>query len=61
MGKTWRKLGLTYIQYSNVAAQTLRTSLKQPLIDAAKTRNVTSVKFTKWLKGKPVREQLQKA
>lgn len=61
MGKTWRKLGLAYIQYSNIAAQTLRTSLKQPELEAAKVRNVTSVTFTKWLNGKPVRERLQKA
>lgn len=61
MGKTWRKLGLAYIQYSNIAAQTLRTSLKQPELDEAKARSLSSVTFTKWMNGRPVRERLEKA
>lgn len=54
MGNTWRLLGLTYIHYSNVAAQTLRTSLKADERAAAEVRNRSLVRFTQWQNGKPV-------
>lgn len=55
MGKIWRDLGLTYIEYSNIAAKILRQSLKEEFKGDAAKRNIWTVKFTKWLSGKPLR------
>ncbi|XP_017082065.1 protein stunted isoform X2 [Drosophila eugracilis] len=53
----WRAAGITYIQYSNIAARILRESLKTELrVDAAK-RNASHVKFTPWANGKPAHER----
>ncbi|KAJ6638104.1 Protein stunted [Pseudolycoriella hygida] len=49
----WRELGLTYINYSNVAARVLRGALKPDLQADAAKRAGSNVKFTKWTDGKP--------
>lgn len=54
MATHWRKAGLTYIHYSNVAAKVLRSSLKPDLKQLAAARDVFSVTFTQWVNGKPV-------
>jgi len=53
----WRELGLTYINYSNVAARVLRGSLKTDLQADAAKRATAHVKFTKWTDGKPASEK----
>ncbi|XP_017018254.1 protein stunted isoform X2 [Drosophila kikkawai] len=53
----WRAAGITYIQYSNIAARVLRESLRTELrVDAAK-RNESHVKFTPWANGRPAHEK----
>lgn len=56
MVNTWRKLGLTYVHYSNVAAQTLRSVLLPEFQKAAELRNRTTVRFTRWENGKPIKK-----
>ena len=48
----WRELGLTYVQYSNVAARVLRNALKPELRAEADKRASAHVKFTAWEGGK---------
>lgn len=48
----WRDLGLTYINYSNIAARLLRASLKPDLQVEAAKRAESHVKFAKWAEGK---------
>ena len=44
----------SYVQYSAIAARTVRKALKDSLkVDAGK-RDVTAIKFTKWENGKAV-------
>lgn len=45
-----------YIQYSNIAARVLRSSLKPELKADAAKRADSHVKFTKWTDGKPARK-----
>ncbi|XP_037046024.1 protein stunted-like isoform X2 [Bradysia coprophila] len=53
----WRELGLTYINYSNIAARVLRGALKPDLQADAAKRASAHVKFTKWTDGKPASER----
>ncbi|XP_016996184.1 protein stunted isoform X1 [Drosophila takahashii] len=53
----WRAAGITYIQYSNIAARILRESLKAPLRTDAAKRDASHVKFTPWANGKPAQRQ----
>ncbi|XP_016942484.1 protein stunted isoform X2 [Drosophila suzukii] len=53
----WRAAGITYIQYSNIAARVLRESLKGPLRADAAKRDASHVKFTPWANGKPAHER----
>eukprot|EP00099_Drosophila_melanogaster_P002027 NP_001097736.1 ATP synthase, epsilon subunit-like, isoform B [Drosophila melanogaster] len=52
--KAWRDLGITYIQYSNIAARVVREALRIELRADAAKRNISHVKFTPWVNGKPV-------
>ncbi|XP_017110908.1 protein stunted isoform X1 [Drosophila gunungcola] len=53
----WRAAGITYIQYSNIAARVLREALRTELrVDAAK-RDASHVKFTPWANGRPAQRQ----
>lgn len=54
MTTTWRKFGMTYIEYSNIAAAILRNSLKPDLKNEAKARDFFTVTFTMWQNGRPV-------
>jgi len=50
----WRAAGLTYVNYSSIAARCVRNALK-PGVDAqAEKRAIESIKFQKWENGKPV-------
>lgn len=51
----WRAAGLNYIQYSNIAARLLRRALKPEFRAEAARREESSVKFTPWKDGKPIR------
>lgn len=57
MTSTWRKFGLTYIEYSNIAAAILRNSLKPAQKREAQVRDYFSVTFTIWQDGRPVVEK----
>jgi len=55
MSAFWRAAGLTYVNYSSIAAKITRQALKPGAVkDAAAKREITSVKFQKWEAGKPV-------
>ena len=43
----------SYIQYSNIAARVVRRALKPDLQADAAKREVSSIKFKKWINGKP--------
>ncbi|TRY61519.1 hypothetical protein TCAL_13904 [Tigriopus californicus] len=49
----WRQAGLNYVQYSNIAARVVRQSLKKELKADAEKRENASIKFKKWVNGKP--------
>ncbi|XP_055713233.1 protein stunted isoform X2 [Phlebotomus papatasi] len=53
----WRQAGLTYINYSNIAARTLRRALKADVRTDAAKRDETHIKFTPWANGKPTTEK----
>ncbi|XP_023165711.1 protein stunted isoform X2 [Drosophila hydei] len=57
MTNAWRAAGLTYIQYSNIAARVLRDALRADLRAEAAKRNETHVKFTPWVNGRPAHEK----
>lgn len=48
----WRAAGLNYINYSTIASKLLRKALKKDLQAGAMKRDVSNVKFTKWIDGK---------
>ncbi|KAL1456927.1 hypothetical protein WDU94_001613 [Cyamophila willieti] len=51
----WRAAGLNYVQYSNIAARTLRKALKSEFkVDAAK-REESLIKIHPWKDGKPAK------
>ena len=50
----WRAAGLTYINYSSVAAAAVRRALKAGVDTNAEKRAITSIKFQAWEGGKPV-------
>ncbi|XP_030244528.1 protein stunted isoform X1 [Drosophila navojoa] len=61
MTNAWRAAGLTYIQYSNIAARVLRNALRADLRADAAKRNETHVKFTPWANGRPAPRQSDSA
>ncbi|EDW05729.2 protein stunted isoform X1 [Drosophila mojavensis] len=61
MTNAWRAAGLTYIQYSNIAARVLRNALRAELRADAAKRNETHVKFTPWANGRPAPRQSDSA
>ena len=54
MATPWRKVGLNYVQYSNIAARILRSSLKTKLRAKAAHRNECFISFIYYENGKPV-------
>ena len=48
----WRVAGLNYVQYSAIAAKTVRAALKTDLKESAAKRAISSIKFQKWEGGK---------
>ncbi|CAG4942490.1 unnamed protein product [Colias eurytheme] len=48
---TWRMAGLNYVNYSNIAAKTLRKSLKSNLKEEAAKRDVSGIRFFYWENG----------
>ncbi|XP_015124856.1 protein stunted isoform X2 [Diachasma alloeum] len=51
----WRQAGLNYINYSQIAAKLVRQALKAEFRAAAAKREESSVKFTSWKDGKPIK------
>ena len=49
-------LSFSYVRFSNIAAQCVRSALKNTpeLKEAAAKREISSIKFQKWEGGKPV-------
>lgn len=51
----WRAAGITYIQYSNIAAKAVRACLTdKTAVEAAAKRAITNIKFQRWEAGKPI-------
>ncbi|CAH0703741.1 unnamed protein product [Spodoptera exigua] len=48
---TWRLAGLNYVNYSNIAANVLRKSLKSEFREEAIKRGIPAVKFFYWENG----------
>ena len=51
----WRRAGLNYINYSQIAARVVRRALKADLRSEALKRDEVNVKFTRWKDGKPAK------
>ncbi|KAJ9597541.1 hypothetical protein L9F63_011599 [Diploptera punctata] len=49
---SWRAAGLTYINYSNIAAKLLRKALKPEFKTEALRREESYIRFTPWKDGK---------
>lgn len=49
----WRVAGMSYLKYSNLCATMVRDALKEPLKDAAKTRELVYFKNVTYKDGKP--------
>lgn len=52
----WRVAGMTYLKYSNLCADMVRASLKDPLRTTAKTREAVYFRASTWEDGKPVKQ-----
>lgn len=48
----WRSAGLTYIRYSQIAAEVTRKAMKQQRVVYA---SETKLKVTRWQNGKPIK------
>ncbi|XP_008468847.1 protein stunted-like isoform X3 [Diaphorina citri] len=53
----WRAAGLNYIQYSNIAARTLRRALKTEFRADAEKREESFIRITPWKDGKPINQK----
>merc|ERR1712198_312252 len=51
----WRVAGLNYVQYSAIAARTVRQVLKEPLKTTAAKREGSAIKITEWKDGKVIK------
>eukprot|EP00227_Mantoniella_beaufortii_P016612 CAMPEP_0197585164 /NCGR_PEP_ID=MMETSP1326-20131121/7547_1 /TAXON_ID=1155430 /ORGANISM="Genus nov. species nov., Strain RCC2288" /LENGTH=83 /DNA_ID=CAMNT_0043149629 /DNA_START=61 /DNA_END=312 /DNA_ORIENTATION=+ len=49
----WRLAGMSYLKYSNMCAEVVRGSLKEPFLTKAKPMSAVYYKQTKWSGGKP--------
>ncbi|KPI97802.1 ATP synthase subunit epsilon, mitochondrial [Papilio xuthus] len=54
----WRQAGLSYINYSNIAAKVLRRSLKPEFRADALKRDESHVRITPWANGRPARKYI---
>ncbi|XP_034479156.1 protein stunted isoform X1 [Drosophila innubila] len=61
MTNAWRAAGLTYIQYSNIAARVLRQALRPEMRVEAARRDASHVKFTPWANGRPAPRKAETA
>lgn len=52
----WRVAGMTYLKYSNLCADMVRASLKDPLRAKAKTREAVYFRAALWEDGKPTKQ-----
>lgn len=52
----WRQAGINYLQFSRIAAQTLRRCLKPEFQTDAIMAKESDLKLTKWDAGKPTGE-----
>ncbi|KAJ8737507.1 hypothetical protein PYW08_000102 [Mythimna loreyi] len=48
---SWRSAGLNYVNYSNIAAQVLRKSLKADHKERALKRGKSTIRYFYWSKG----------
>ncbi len=51
----WRQAGVNYIRYSQIAAKAVRKCLKPEMRAEAAKREGSTLKFTKWDQGKPIK------
>ncbi|XP_077542109.1 ATP synthase subunit epsilon stunted [Haemaphysalis longicornis] len=55
----WRAAGLTYLQFSSIAARAVRNSLKKELQQSASaTPTESSIKMATWKDGKPIKKEV---
>ncbi|KAI8889583.1 hypothetical protein K501DRAFT_170388 [Backusella circina FSU 941] len=47
----WKAAGITYLQYTNICARSLRNSLKDDVRAIALRREQNNVRFAKWENG----------
>ena len=52
----WRQAGLNYLQFSRIAAKTLRNCLKPELQTEAVMKKESALKVTKWADGKATKD-----
>ncbi|XP_018331885.1 protein stunted-like [Agrilus planipennis] len=55
--ESWRAIGMTYLDYSSIAARNLRKALKNRSREDVKRRDVPVVKITPYKNGEPDREK----
>ncbi|CAN1143730.1 ATP synthase subunit epsilon, mitochondrial, partial [Linum perenne] len=55
----WRSAGMTYISYSNICANLVRNSLKEPFKAEALNREKVHFSVAKWAEGKPQKPTLR--
>lgn len=55
----WRAAGLTYLQFSSIAARAVRNSLKKELhLPSSAAPTESSIKMATWKDGKPIKKEL---
>lgn len=52
----WRVAGMSYLKYSNLCADMVRSSLKEPLKTKAKLREAVYFRAAIWRDGKPEKQ-----
>ncbi|BDA47313.1 probable ATP synthase subunit epsilon, mitochondrial [Coccomyxa sp. Obi] len=52
----WRVAGMSYLKYSNLCADMLRSSLKEPMKTKAKLREAVYFRAAVWKDGKPEKQ-----
>lgn len=52
----WRVAGMSYLKYSNLCADMLRSSLKEPMKTKAKLREAVYFRAAIWKDGKPEKQ-----
>lgn len=52
----WRVAGYSYLKYSELCAQMVRSALKEPLKSKSKSRDAVYFRSAQWQDGKPIKQ-----